>query len=404
MIVYEFKVKGKEAQYRAIDEAIRTSQFIQNKCLRYWMENKGLRQYDLNKYCAVLAAEFPFADVLNSMARQSAAERTWSAIARFFDNCKKKVLGKKGFPKFKKNCRSVEYKTSGWKLSPNRKAMTFRDGKNIGTLKLKGTYDLNYYDIKQIKRVRLVRRADGYYAQFAIDAYVRVEPNLTGEMVGLDLGLKFFIADNKGNTEPCPQFYRKSEKQLNRANRKKSKKFKRGAFPQSKNYHKARNRYARKHLRVSRQRKEYCKRVAYSVIQSNDLVAYEDLNVQGLVRNRHLAKSISDAGWSTFRQWLEYFGFKYGKVTIAVPPYNTSQNCSSCGKKVKKSLSTRTHVCPHCGFIEDRDVNAAINILKLALCTAGHAGTYAWGDLPSWAIGAIPSFNGESANQESHEL
>ncbi len=381
MITYEFKVKGKEVQYRAIDEAIRTSQFIQNKCLRYWMENKGLRQYDLNKYCAVLAAEFPFAEELNSMARQSAAERTWSAIARFFDNCKKKVKGKKGFPKFKKNCRSVEYKTSGWKLSPNRKAITFRDGKTIGTLKIKGTYDLNYYDIKQIKRVRLVRKADGYYAQFAIDVKVRVESKLTGKMVGLDLGLKFFIADNEGNTEPCPQFYRKSEKQLNRANRKKSKKFKRGAKPQSRNYHKARSRYARKHLRVSRQRKEYCKRVAYSVIQSNDLVAYEDLNVKGMVRNRHLAKSISDAGWSTFRQWLEYFGFKHGKVTIAVPPYNTSQNCSSCGKKVKKSLSTRTHICPHCGFIEDRDVNAAINILKLALSTAGHAGTYAWGDL-----------------------
>jgi putative transposase len=404
MIVFEFKVKGKEAQYRAIDEAIRTSQFIQNKCLRYWMENIGLRQYDLNKYCAVLAAEFSFAEELNSMARQSAAERTWSAIARFFDNCKKKVKGKKGFPKFKKNCRSVEYKTSGWKLSPNRKAITFRDGKNIGTLKLKGTYDLSYYDIKQIKRVRLVRRADGYYAQFAIDVQVRVEPNLTGKMIGLDLGLKFFIADNEGNTEPCPQFYRKSEKQLNRANRKNSKKFKRGALSQSKNYHKARNRYARKHLRVSRQRKEYCKRVAYSVIQSNDLVAYEDLNVQGLVRNRRLAKSISDAGWSTFRQWLEYFGFKYGKVTIAVPPHNTSQNCSNCAAKVKKSLSTRTHVCPHCGFIEDRDVNAAINILKLALCTAGHAGTYAWGDLPSWAVGAILSFNGESANQESPHL
>ena len=404
MIVFEFKVKGKEVQYRAIDEAIRTSQFIQNKCLRYWMDNKGLRQYDLNKYCAVLAAEFPFAEELNSMARQSAAERTWSAISRFFDNCKKKIKGKKGFPKFKKHCRSVEYKTSGWKLSLNRKAITFRDGKNIGTLKLKGTYDLNYYDIKQIKRVRLVRRADGYYAQFAIDVKVRVESNLTGKMVGLDLGLKFFIADNEGNTEPCPQFYRKSEKQLNRANRKKSKKFKRGAKPQSKNYHKARNRYARKHLEVSRQRKEYCKRVAYSVIQSNDLVAYEDLNVKGLVRNRHLAKSISDAGWSTFRQWLEYFGFKYGKVTIAVPPYNTSQNCSNCGKKVKKSLSTRTHVCPHCGFTEDRDVNAAINILKLALSTAGHAGTYAWGDLPSWAIGAILSFNGESANQESPHL
>src|SRR4028118_288710 len=256
MIIYEFKVKAKEAQYRAIDEALRTSKFIQNKCLRYWMDNEKVGKYELNKYCAVLASEFPFADELNSMARQAAAERAWSAIARFYDNCKRKIKGKKGYPKFKKYCRSVEYKTSGWKLSANRKAITFRDGKNIGTLKLKGTYDLNYYDIKQIKRVRLVRKADGYYAQFAIDVQVRVEPKLTRRMIGLDLGLKFFIADNEGNTEPCPQFYRNSERQLSRANRKKSKKFVKGAKPQSKNYHKARLRYARKHLRVSRQRKE----------------------------------------------------------------------------------------------------------------------------------------------------
>jgi putative transposase len=408
MIIYEFKVKAKDKQYQAIDEAIRTSQFIQNKCLRYWMDNKGVGKYDLNKYCAVLASEFSFADELNSMARQSAAERSWSAIARFYENCKKKVKGKKGFPKFKKNCRSVEYKTSGWKLSETRKTITFSDKKGIGTLKLKGTYDLNYYDIKQIKRVRLVRRADGYYAQFAIDVNVRVETQPTQQIVGLDLGLNHFIADSKGNVEECPKFYRKSEKQLNRANRKKSKKFsrerKKAKQRQSNNYHKARNRYARKHLRVSRQRKEYVKRLAYCVIQSNDLVAYEDLNVKGMVKNRHLAKSISDAGWSTFRQWLEYFGHKYGKVTIAVPPHNTSQNCAHCGQKVHKSLSTRTHVCPNCGFVEDRDVNASINILKLGLSTAGHTGTYAWGDLPSWAIGVNLSSNGESVNQESPRL
>ncbi|MBD2206706.1 transposase [Calothrix sp. FACHB-1219] len=424
MIVYEFKVKGKDKQYQAIDEAIRTSQFIQNKCLRYWMDNKDVGRYDLNKYCAVLAAEFPFADELNSMARQSAAECSWSAIARFYDNCKKrkvgaeassapnfvreKIKGKKGFPRFKKNCRSVEYKSSGWKLSDTRKAITFSDKKGIGTLKLKGTYDLNYYDIKQIKRVRLVRRADGYYAQFAIDIDVRIESQPTNQVVGIDLGLKYFIADNKGNVEPSPQFYRKSEKQLNRANRKKSKKFslakRKAKSRQSNNYHKARNRYARKHLRVSRQRKEYCKRLAYSVIQSNDLVAYEDLNVKGLFRNRHLAKSISDAGWYTFRSWLEYFGHKYGKVTVGVPPHNTSQNCSNCGKKVKKSLSTRTHVCPHCGYTEDRDINAAINILRLGLSTVGHTGTYATGDLPSWAVGASLLSNGESMNVESPRL
>ncbi|NJM73471.1 MAG: transposase [Scytonema sp. RU_4_4] len=463
MIIYEFKVKGKDRQYKAIDDAIRTSQFIQNKCLRYWMDNKDEKvdKYALNKHCAVLAAEFPFADELNSMARQSAAERAWSAIARFYDNCKKKVKGrgltrkkvgqpynneypttptdqqtvcvappsglgcptfsgtmrgKKGYPKFKKHCRSVEYKTSGWKLSSTRKVITFSDKKGIGTLKLKGTYDLNYYDIKQIKRVRLVRRADGYYAQFAIDVDIEIETQPSGQVVGIDLGLKYFIADNKGNVEPSPQFYRKSEKQLNRANRKKSKKYdktkKKAKKPQSTNYHKARNRYARKHLRVSRQRKEYCKGLAYSVIQSNDLVAYDsaacplgiDLNVKGLVRNRHLAKSISDAGWSTFRSWLEYLGHKYGKITVAVPPHNTSQNCSKCGEKVKKSLSNRTHVCPHCGYIEDRDVNAAINILQKGLSTVGHTGTYAWGDLPSWAIGATLSFNGESGNQESPRL
>jgi putative transposase len=78
------------------------------------MDNKGADKYDLNKYCAVLAKEFPFANKLNSTARQASAERAWASIARFYDNCKRKVKGKKGFPKFKKNQRSVEYKHSGW--------------------------------------------------------------------------------------------------------------------------------------------------------------------------------------------------------------------------------------------------------------------------------------------------
>ena len=90
-----------------------------------------------------------------------------------------------------------------------------------------------------------------------------------------------------------------------------------------------------------------------------------------MVKNRSLAKSISDVGWSTFRHWLEYFGVKYGKLTIPVVPHNTSQNCSHCGEKVQKSLSTRTHICPHCRYVEDRDINAAKNILKKALSTVG---------------------------------
>jgi putative transposase len=290
-------------------------------------------------------------------------------------------------------------------LSENKKAITFSDKKGIGKLKLKGTYDLNYYQLYQIKRVRLVKRADGYYCQFAIKTDVKIETEPTGKAIGLDVGIKYFLADSNGNTIENPQFYRKAEKQLNRANRQKSKKYKKGAKPQSKNYHKARKRYAKKHLRVSRQRKEYAKRTAYSVIQSNDLIAYEDLNVRGMVKNRHLAKSISDVAWSTFRLWLEYFGKKYGKLTISVPPHNTSQNCSNCGQKVQKSLSTRTHICPHCGYVVDRDINAAKNILKKALSTVGHTGTNTLvGDLPSGLVGEILPGDGESMNQESARL
>jgi putative transposase len=83
MLVYKFKVRATTKQYQAIDEAIRIGQFVQNKCLRYWMDTPKIGRYDLNKYCAILAHEFDFANKLNSMARQSSAERTWSAIARF---------------------------------------------------------------------------------------------------------------------------------------------------------------------------------------------------------------------------------------------------------------------------------------------------------------------------------
>ena len=94
-----------------------------------------------------------------------------------------------------------------------------------------------------------------------------------------------------------------------------------------------------------------------------------------MVKNRKLSKFISDAAWSAFRQCLEYFGKVFGVVTVAVPPHYTSQNCSNCEEVVNKSLSTRTHKCFHCGFVLDRDWNAAINILELALRTVGHTGT-----------------------------
>ena len=153
MLVFEAKLEGTKEQYERIDEAIRTARFVRNSCIRYWMDNKGIGKYELSAYCAVLGKEFPFAGKLNSQARQASAERAWSAITRFYDNCKKFKPGKKGFPRFKRDRTqgSVEYKTTGWKLSEDRRAITFSDGFEAGSFKLWGTRDLHFYQLKQMR-------------------------------------------------------------------------------------------------------------------------------------------------------------------------------------------------------------------------------------------------------------
>ncbi|NJR23340.1 MAG: IS200/IS605 family element transposase accessory protein TnpB [Richelia sp. CSU_2_1] len=389
MLVFEAKLEGTSEQYERLDEAIRTARFIRNSCIRYWMDTKGVGRYDLSAYCAVLAKEFPFAAKLNSMARQASAERAWSSIARFYDNCKKAKPGKKGFPRFKKHTThgSVEYKTCGWKLSEDRRTINFSDGFQAGSFNLWGTRDLHFYQLNQIKRVRLVRRADGYYAQFCIDAERNEKRSPTGKTIGLDVGLTHFYTDSDGNTVENPRHLRKSERSLKKLNRRLSR-TKKG----SKNREKARNRLSRKHLKVSRRRKDFAVKLARCVIQSNDLVAYEDLSVRNMVKNKKLSKSISDAAWTAFRNWIEYFGKVFGVATVAVAPHYTSQNCSNCGKVAKKSLSQRTHICPHCGFVLDRDWNAARNILELGLRTVGHTGTSnASGDIDLCLSGETPS-------------
>jgi putative transposase len=370
MLVLEFKAYGKATQHQSIDEAIRATQFIRNKAIRLWIDGQAKSWVELSRHCALLAKEFPFADKLNSMARQAAAERAWAAISRFFENCKKGLPGKKGFPQFQKDCRSVEYKTSGWKLTDDRKSITFTDKNGIGRLKLKGTRDLHFYQLDQIKRVRLVKRADGVYVQFCVQVERTEQIKPSGQAVGLDVGLKEFYTDSQGEMLPNPRFLRKGEQVLKRSQRRVSRKVK-----GSNNRRKARVILGKRHLKISRQRKDHAVKSARCVITSNDVVAYEDLRIKNMVKNHNLAKSINDASWHQFRVWLEYFGKVFGKITIAIPPAYTSQVCSSCGVRVQKSLSVRTHVC-QCGCELDRDHNAARNILSRGLRTVGHTGTF----------------------------
>lgn len=203
---------------------------------------------------------------------------------------------------------------------------------------------------------------------------VKEDVKPSSKCIGLDVGLASFYTDNEGNKIDNPQFFRKSEKQLKTLQRSLSKKEK-----GSKN----RQRLAKLHLKVSRQRKDFAVKLARCVVHSNDVIAYEDLRIKNLVKNHFLAKSINDAAWYQFREWIEYYGVKFGKITIAVSPNYTSQNCSKCGEIVKKSLSTRTHICC-CGCILDRDENAAINILKKGLSTVGHTGTFGLDPINAW--------------------
>jgi len=388
MLVYEYKLDGTKKQYTAIDEAIRTVQFIRNKSLRLWMDNRGTSENDLQTNCKVLAQDYPFARRLNSMARQAAASRAWFAISRFYNNCKQKKPGKKGYPKFQHTNRSVEYKTSGWKLDKTGHHIIFTDGCGIGRVTLVGNPNQRIQDfpLKLIKRVRIVRRADGYYCQFCVDTERQIEHIPTGSQLGIDVGLKSFLTDSQGNTVSNPRHYRKVESRLKRLQRRLSRKQKKSAGRM-----KARKHLAKQHLKVQRQREDFARKQANALVSSCDLIAYEDLQIKNMVRNRKLAKSIHDAGWGIFLQWLTRYGFLHAIPIVAVPPHYTSQKCSDCDTIVHKSLSIRTHICTGCGVVLDRDHNAALNILSKALNgTEGHSGTSptgqnASGDLTSTA-------------------
>ena len=133
MLLYEYKLRLTRAQARAVDEAIRTTQFIRNKALRLWMDGRGVSANDLQLLCARLAQEYPFAAALNSQARQAAASRAWAAIEQFYTNCREKRPGKKGYPRYQRDCRSVEYKQTGWQMSGTSGTVGYTGTERLGT-------------------------------------------------------------------------------------------------------------------------------------------------------------------------------------------------------------------------------------------------------------------------------
>jgi transposase, IS605 OrfB family, central region len=215
-----------------------------------------------------------------------------------------------------------------------------------------------------LKTATLVKKADGWYicvslSDASVPAPMPIDTIKTA--VGIDVGLEKFLATSDGEIVPIQQTYRKSQNHLGRQQRKLAHQQKGSA-----NYKKQANRVARIHQRIQRKRKDFHYKTAHQLVRQYDLIAVEDLKIKGLART-HWGKSILDAAWGSFITILEAVAVIRGVHVVKVNPNNTSQDCSGCGVKVKKDLSVRWHSCPHCHTELDRDINAAINILKRAI-------------------------------------
>ncbi|HEY7020684.1 MAG TPA: transposase [Ktedonobacterales bacterium] len=222
------------------------------------------------------------------------------------------------------------------------------------------------------KTVTISKEADGWYACFSC-ADVPVHPlPATGQETGIDLGIEAFATLSNGTRIFSPGWYRKAERALKPAQRRVSRR-KKG----SNRRRKAVTLFAKAHQTVRRQRQDFHHKVALQLVQTNDTIYYEDLQTANMVRNRHLAKSISDAGWPMFLSILAFKAVCAGKRAIAVPPAYTSQTCSGCGVMVAKGLSVRWHSCPDCGTSLHRDHNAAKNIERLGQSHRGGAAVVA---------------------------
>jgi putative transposase len=220
--------------------------------------------------------------------------------------------------------------------------------------------------LKAFPTVTISREADGWYACFSCaDAPIQLLPE-TGREIDIDLGVESFAMLADGTTILNPRCYRTAERYLRRCQRRVSRREK-----GSNRRRKAIKLLAKAHQTVRRQRQDFHHKAALSLLRQYDIIYYEALQTANLLKNHQLAKSISDAGWSTFLSLLVFKAANAGKQAVAVPPAYTSQRCSGCGTLVQKGLSVRWHECPNCGTSLHRDHNAALNILALGKNQSG---------------------------------
>ena len=240
------------------------------------------------------------------------------------------------------------------------------------------------------KFARIVLRPSGWYLQCVCETEPAPLPRRENA-VGLDMGIRYLVADSNGHILENPKHAKKSAKKLARAQRKLAR-CKKG----SKRRKKAKHLVVRYYERIASQRKDTLHKASRYYVDGYQVIAIEDLQVANMVRNHVLAFAVADASWGMLRHYLEAKAESAGRQVIAVRPHYTSQQCSSCGESVEKSLSVRTHVCSFCGYIADRDENAARNILQRGLQVVARTG-------PSSSRREGPEPSGESPSALKRE-
>lgn len=356
VLTYEFKLRPNKAQEAALWLQLRLTRELYNGALRelithYEATGKHLNLFKQDKLHG--KAQHP---EIPSLLVDTTLKRLHLSFENFFRRCKEGA-SKKGFPRFKSANR--------WHSLQLRDAVSngIRDCYFLAPKKMGGRIRFNRHrDIKGVvKFCRVLRKPSGWILQVVCETQPEPLPK-TGKSIGLDFGIRYLVADSEGGKVENPNHLKRSLRKLRVAQRKIARRVK-GSHRRKKACRIA----ARIHERISNQRRDYLHKTARSYVNGYDTICVENLSVSNMVRNHHLARSISDASWAMLRQFIEAKAANAGRTVVAVPPHYTSQKCSDCGEIVQKALSVRTHVCPHCGYVDCRDTNAAKNILRLGL-------------------------------------
>ena len=356
---YKFRLYPTKEQETIIAKSIGCNRFVYNHFLA--KRKEAYEEYDTTinyNGCSALLTklkkEFPWLKEPDSTSLQTTLKDLDSAYQKFFKE-------KKGYPKFKSKKNPVQSYTSKCNNSSIRIVDNIIKLPKLGLVKFAKSREVD----GQIISATIRRNPSGkYFVSVLVDVEIDQLP-VVGQSIGVDLGVKDFAILSTGEKIHNPKYYRKLERKLTKLQRSLSRKTK-----GSNNRNKARIKLARHHEKIANCRRDFLQKLSTRLIRDNQTICLEDLQTSNMIKNHKLAKSIADVSWSEFRRQLEYKSEWYGRELIIAPSnYASSQLCSNCGNKSSqtKDLSCRTYICPVCGMIMDRDINASKNLLKLAM-------------------------------------